>query len=380
MKYCMWYALAQLMKNKITAVITTAMAALGFILVAYAGVTYARFHNAELVAKKTTNYDFESIYNINFFKYIYAYKEEMEQLQELYYYIKELPDVSFCGFYFYSEDELFITPELGMLCGLTLASDETENSAWAGANMASAYPIGTTKKAMSVLSSYTVQYVLPAGSVFWGDQFINSNGSLVNLDDYVVMDIDALIEENNDYITNGIINNFYFRVSNLDNIEKIKQDIRNKAEDLGIDVHGINSLEALFERQAREAMDEAGENYYMRLVLFICSCIGMLLATLISYRANRHDTNIMLMNGFTRREISWIFLFENTYKSAAAFAIMLAYWLRDKSAVEYSSTINMTPLLSGIGVLGIILIWISSLPVIFKLKSNLPAGLIGEEE
>lgn len=56
MKYCMWYALAQLLKNKITAIITTAMAALGFILVGYAGVTYARFHNAELVAKKTTNY------------------------------------------------------------------------------------------------------------------------------------------------------------------------------------------------------------------------------------------------------------------------------------------------------------------------------------
>ncbi|MBD5095822.1 MAG: hypothetical protein HDT40_02265 [Lachnospiraceae bacterium] len=52
MKYCMWYAFAQLLKNKITAIITTAMAALGFILVGYAGVTYARFHNAELVAKK----------------------------------------------------------------------------------------------------------------------------------------------------------------------------------------------------------------------------------------------------------------------------------------------------------------------------------------
>lgn len=365
------------MKNKITAVITTAMAALGFILVAYAGVTYTRFHNAELIAKKTTHYDFESIYNINFFKYIYAYKEEKEQLRELYYYIRELPDVSFCGFYFYSENELFITPELGMLCGLTLASDETENSAWAGANMASAYPIGTTKTAMMVLCNYTIQNVLPAGSVFWGDDFIASSGSLVNLDDYVVMDIDKL---DNDYITNGIINNFYFRVSNLDNIENVKQNIRNKADELGIDVYGINSLEVLFERQARKAMDEAGENYYMPLVLFICSCIGMLLATLISYRVNRHDTNIMLINGFTRREISWIFLFENAYKSIVAFAIMLAYWLRDKSAVEYSRTINMMPLLSGIGVLGLILIWISSLPVIFKLKSNLPAGLIGEEE
>ena len=52
----MWYAFAQLLKNKITAIITTAMAALGFILVGYAGVKYARFHNAELVAKKTTNY------------------------------------------------------------------------------------------------------------------------------------------------------------------------------------------------------------------------------------------------------------------------------------------------------------------------------------
>ncbi len=380
MKYCMWYAMAQLMKNKITAIITTAMTALGFILVGYAWITFAHFHNAELVAKKTTAYDAETIYNINFFKYIYAYREEMEQLRELYHYIKELPDVSFCGLYFYTENELFITPELGMLCGLPLVPDENENSAWAGVNLADTYPIGTTKTDTLLVCNYTVQDVLPAGSVFWGSQFIASGGSLVNLDDYIVMDIDKLLETNNAYITNGIINDFYFRVADLDNIENVKRDIRNKAEELGLDIHGINSLDALFERQAREAMDEAGENYYMPLVLFICSCIGMLLATLISYKVNRHDTNIMLMNGFTRRQISRIFLFENAYKSIAAFGIMLGYWLGDKNTVEYSGNINMTPVLSGVGLLGILLIWISSLPVIFKLKLNLPVSLVGEEE
>ncbi|MCM1272959.1 MAG: hypothetical protein NC225_03835 [Clostridium sp.] len=377
MKYCMWYALAQLMKNKIMAIITTAMVTLGFILVGYAGVTYARFHNAELVAKKTTDYDIENIYNINFFKYVYAYTEEKEQLRELYYYIKELPDISFCGFYFYSENELYITPELGMLCGLTLAADENVNSAWTGANMADAFPAG---KKLQGLCNYTVQNVLPEGSVFWGDGFIDSDGLLVNLDNYIVMDADKLIREENVYITNGIINNFYFCVADLDNIEQVKQDIKNKADELGLDIYGINSLDILFERQARDAMDMAGEDYYMPIVLFICSCIGIVLATLISYKVNRHDTNIMLMNGFTRRDISWIFLFENGYKSVAAFAIMLLYWLCDKSAVEYSGNINMVPLLLGTAVLGIVLIWVSSLPVIIKLKLNLPVSLVGEEE
>ncbi len=377
MKYCMWYALAQLMKNKITAIITTAMTALGFILVGYAGVTYARFHNAELVAKKTTNYDIKNIYNINFFKYVYAYEEEKEQLRELYYYIKELPDVSFCGFYFYFENELFITPELGTLCGLTLVADETVNSAWVGANMAEDFPVGEDLQNMY---SYTVQGVLPKGAAFWGSGFIDSSGSLVNLDNCIVMDADKLIEEDNEYITNGIINDFYFHVADLDNIEQVKQDIKNKADELGLDVYGINSLDVLFERQARDAMDMAGEHYYMPFVVFICSCLGMVLATLISYKVNRHDTNIMLMNGFTRRDISWIFLFENGYKSAAAFVIMLAYWLSDKRAIEYSGNINMLPLLFGVGALGIVLIWVSSLPVIVKLKSNLPVSLVGEEE
>lgn len=353
------------------------MAALGFILVGYAGVTYARFHNAELVAKKTTNYDMKNIYNINFFKYVYAYKEEKALLKELYYYIKEMPDVSFCGFYFYFENELYITPELGTLCGLQLVADENKNSAWAGANIADAYPIG---KNVQSTYDYTIQGVLPEGSVFLGSQFIDSGGSLVNLDDCIVMDVDKLIEADNEYITNGIINDFYFYVADSDNIEHVKQDIKNKADALGLDVYGINSLDVLFEKQARDAMDMAGEHYYMPFVLFICSCIGMLLATLISYKTNRHDTNIMLMNGFTRRDISWIFLFENAYKSVAAFVIMLAYWISDKSAIEYSNNINMTPLLFGVGVLGIILIWASSLPVIVKLKTSLPISLVGEEE
>ncbi len=377
MKYCMWYALAQLLKNKITAIITTAMAALGFILVGYAGVTYALFHNAELVAKKTTNYDIKNIYNINFFKYVYAYKEEKAQLRELYYYIKKMPDVSFCGFYFYFENELYITPELGTLCGLQLVADENKNSAWAGANIADAYPIG---KNVQSTYDYTIQGVLPEGSVFWGSQFIDSAGSLVNLDDCIVMDVDKLIEADNEYITNGIINDFYFYVADSDNTEKVTQDIKSKADALGLDIYDINSMDVLFESQTRDAMDMAGERYYMPLVLFICSCIGMLLATLISYKTNRHDTNIMLMNGFTRRDISWIFLFENAYKSVAAFVIMLAYWISDKSAIEYSSNINMTPLLFGVGVLGIILIWASSLPVIVKLKTSLPVSLVGEEE
>lgn len=377
MKYCMWYALAQLLKNKITAIITTAMAALGFILVGYAGVTYARFHHAELVAKETTNYDIKNIYNIIFFKYIYAYKAEKEQLRELYYYIKEMPDVSFCGFYFYFENELYITPELGTLCGLQLVADENKNSAWVGANITDAYPIG---KNVQSTYDYTIQGVLPEGSVFWGSQFIDSGGTLVNLDDCIVMDVDKLIEADNEYITNGIINDFYFYVADLDNIEKVTQDIKSKADALGIDIYGINSMDVLFESQTRDAMDMAGERYYMPLVLFICSCIGMLLATLISYKTNRHDTNIMLMNGFTRRDISWIFLFENAYKSVAAFVIMLAYWRNDKSAIEYSDNINMAPFLFGVGVLGLMLIWVSSLPVIVKLKSNLPVSLVGEEE
>lgn len=379
MKYCMWYALAQLIKNKITAIITTAMAALGFILVGYAGVTYARFHNAELVAKKTTDYDIKNIYNINFFKYVYAYKEEKEQLRELYYYIKELPDVSFCGFYFYFENELYITPALGTLCGLQLVADENKNSAWAGANIADTYPIGKNVPSLC-LYDYTVQDVLPEGAVFWGSDFIDSCGSLVNLDAYIVIDADKLISADIEYITNGIINDFYFSVADLDNIETVTQDIKNKADELGLDIYGINSLEVLLEQQARDAMDMAGERYYMPFVLFICSCIGMLLATLISYKVNRHDTNIMLMNGFTRREVSWIFLFENAYKSVAALTIMFAYWLSDKSAIEYSGNINMAPLLFGVGVLGLMLIWVSSLPVIVKLKSSLPVSLVGEEE
>lgn len=379
MKTCMWYSFCQLFKNKLVTIITTVMLAVGMILTCYAGVTYARFHHSEIVARKIIDYDVKDIYNINFFKYIYALSEEKNSLKELYYYIKGLPEVEFCGFYYYGEDVLYITPDLARMCGIYIDADENTYNAWSGENTRDVYPAGSYFYDSSTEQECIVKGVLEEDSYFPGDDFIDSVGDIIRLDNYILIDLDKTIELDIDYITNGIINNFYFYVPDSENIENIKQDIRNRAGELKLDVYVINSLDSMFEKNAREAMNDAGERYYMPITVLLCSCAGLLIATMISYRINKRDTNIMLLNGFTRNNLILIFLLENVYKTIAAYIISVIYWYNNENAVQYTETVNLKPLLVMVGITGFMLIFISSLPLIIKFKLKTPISLLGEE-
>lgn len=378
MKNCMWYSFAQLFKNKLITLITTGMLAIGLILACYAGITYAAFHNSELMAKQYINYTPEDIYNINFFKYIYALSEEKNNIRELYYYIKEMPEVVFCGCYYYCNETLYISPDLAEMCGIDITNDY-EYSAWVGKNIADSYPVGCSFDDGQTGESCVVKDVLDEGSYFLGDDFVGSVGDIICLDNYVVIDFDKLIEIDNEYITNGIINNFYFYVPESKNIELIKEKIKDKARSLNIDVYGINDLASLFEKNSREAMDKAGEKYYMPLMVLLSACVGMLIATMISYRLNKHDTNIMLLNGYTKRNLTCIFLFENIYKTIAAYIISILYWNNNEDAIQYIGAVDILPVIVAVGVLGFFIIFISSLPIIIKLKLKTPSSLVGEE-
>lgn len=379
MRGCLWYSFAQLFKDMFMSVLTTVMLAVGMILTCHAGVTYMTYHHAELEAKQYMDCDTDLVYHINFFKYIYAFSEDKYRLKELCDYIRELPEVDFSGFYYYTSDNmLFISPELAGLCGIHLENQDGLYSAWAGAGLAEKYPVGSGVDDGHTQSMCTVKSVLEPDSFFFGGQFLDS-ADIVCLDDYIVADADALTDRDIEYITNGIINNFYFCVKSEEEAGYVKACIEDKADALQLDVYGIQSLDSIFEENARSAMGSAGEQYYMPVTVLLCSCLGMLLATMISYKRNKRDCDIMLMNGYTRRNLAGIFLLQNVYKMAAAYIAAVLYWCNDEHAAEYAGTLNLTPLLAAVGVLGVFLVWICSLPVLIKFKVSTPMSLVSEE-
>lgn len=379
MRGCLWYSFVQLFKDMFMSILTTIMLAVGMILTCYAGVTYMSYHHVELVARQYVSYDMERVYHINFLKYIYAFSDDEYQIKELYQYIRELPEVDFCGFYYYALDNMLcISPDLASLCGISLDSEDGVYSAWVGARLVDRYPVGSKVDDGHTRSMCTVKGVLEPGSSFLSDNFLTL-GDMICIDDYIVVDADALIDRDIEYFTNGLINNFYFCVRNEEDADYVKTCIEDKAKSLQLDVYGVQSLEFIFEENARNAMGEAGEQYYMPVTVLLCSCLGMLLATMISYKRNKRDCDIMLLNGYTRKNLACIFFLQNVYKTAAAYAATIFYWYNSEEAIEYAGTLNIAPLLIAVGVIGVCLVWLSSLPILVKFKISTPMSLVSEE-
>lgn len=377
---CLWYALCQLYKNKIQTVISIIMITLSFIVITYSGITYFQFRGNEWKAREIVEGDFKNIYHINLINYLAAGKNEIYLLNELYQWMQKQPELKWCGLYYYYEEEkiMYASGEILKMCGIEAEHTE-ERCAWAGYNRQAEIPVGSKFKDADI--EFEVISCLDKNSRFIGDSYISGLAVLILLDDYVIVDLDNVIKENPSEIVNGIINNLYYEVEKDSDAALFENKLRDKADELGLDIYGINNLEYLFEANARDAMEQAGERYLMPFVLALCACAAMCVCSMQSYQMNRHDSSVMLSCGMTRRGISGIYICENLIKILSGYALSLMYWVQ-KDRETKLKTFIMSPdtyyvwreyLKCMIFIcLGLCFVYtvLCSIPVMFKIRKN----------
>jgi hypothetical protein len=228
------------------------------------------------------------------------------------------------------------------------------------------------------MENYRVNSILSADRRFISDDYIHSAGKIINLDDYIIMDFDYLIEHQPEFILNAI-NNFYIILSPDSDINMMCDEIEKLALEYEIDIYGINSMEVLFEHSARNAAYDAGERYLMPVVMLLCSLIAMAIATLISMRTNRRDMGIMLANGMTRIDIAMIFIFENIFKIVVAYIISLVFWNVSTDSLVLNRYELQQVILPLFSIVVIFVAVISSLTPLVYMKNKIPCRLIGDE-
>ena len=225
------------------------MITLSFIVITYSGITYLQFRGNEWKAGEVVEGDFKNIYHINLTNYLAAGKNENYLLNELYQWMQKQPELKWCGLYYYYEEEkiMYASGQILKMCGIETERTE-EKSAWVGYNRQADIPVGSKFKDADI--EFEVVSCLDKNSRFIGHSYIAGLADLILLDDYVIVDLDVMMKEHPSEIGNGIVNNLYYEVEKDSDGDFFERKLRDKADELGLDIYGINNLKYLFEASA----------------------------------------------------------------------------------------------------------------------------------
>lgn len=347
----LYYSLCQLLKNRLRSFITVLGAAIGFIIIVYAGETYIRCRESEWKSKNVIQGSCDNIYHMNMINYTVADENEQRLIYELYQWIKTRPEVKWCGFYYYEhmENNIYVAGNILQMTGINADVGEKVSK---GDN-----------------------------SYFPDENYMNGEAILIDLSEYNILDLEEEIKEVPVLLLNGVLNNLYFEVK--DGCVDFPDRVKNKAIELGLDIYGINSLQEQFEQNEKLAMENSGQKYVMPFVMILCVCVSFCICTMQSYEINKRDSAIMLACGMTRYKVAGIYAGEVFLKFLAGYGLCLMYWIfkiRQQRAYasfiyeykyEYGLWFNrhLMMLLICCGIC-FVLTFVCSLPIIRKIKKT----------
>lgn len=331
MKYKLLYGVCQLHKNKILTLITMIMMTLSFVVIEYAGMVYLTYNYSKYKAKNVIAFSYDDIYNVNLQKYATGFcsYEDVDMLIEFYHGLSKVDGIKHVGMFYentdYGDNTLYVSEDLLPLCGIEEEFVMVEGmSSIIGEEMGGVYPVGTKTKDNH--SGYEIDIIsMVSGKKYISSDFFCSAGKILDLDDYIIISFDDLIALDKLYFVNALNNLFYIVEEDADK-EKICQDVYNLADELGIDIYGINDVNTLFDNMSKDAYDKAGEKYFMPLVLCLCAIISMVASAYISILKNSHDMAVMLSNNMTRRDIMAIVYIEVNIKILTSFIVSIVFW------------------------------------------------------
>lgn len=330
-----FFACGNIVKKGIRSIIIVLIIAVSIISCTYAYLDYRYFGRTQAAIEDVVNVNLNNIYSIRFDKYIYASTKENLGLYNLYMYIKNLEEVKYCGAYWYQEEPatLYASKELLDMCGI----DEIKD-----------------------------------GTVFLADSATEMG--TIDISDYKYESFEQMIEANNVYITNGIINNFYFTIEDTYS-NSIKNMIFDKAKELDIDIYGINSVADIMREKQRQTMALAGERYMLPIVLLICALMTLAIENAVTFVTDKKDMIVMLRCGYSRMDIVMIYLMEGFLKLIIAFICVGIYYFMNIPIV----TMTTEALLFVIAVMSCMIV-LSCIPVIIKIRDCSIAELTSEEQ
>ncbi len=332
MKNIGWYAICQIYKKKVTSLLTVLMLAVTISVIFYTVLiqksnTYNLRQSEKLLADDAGN-----VYKLEYRIMIAPLlADEVSTLTAFYNELSRWDELSKCGMYAdnYNDklgvDELYVQKRLTGLCRLKTVSGASVEfdsegeygTAYVGCELADAYPKGSVYEAATG-KRYRIKDVLGSNSKWLSMQ---SGEAPIDLDDFILLDYDCLLEEQPFEIGNGVWHYYYTTED-----ENVHDKIMKLAEQYDLDFYGAYNMKEQYRYLERDILRSNVELVLMPVVMYIAAVITIILISVKALADNRSDYGIMLANGMTKRQIASIIIVESVFKMVAAGLVAALYW------------------------------------------------------
>lgn len=315
------------------------MIIISFIIIDYALITYACEFAKEKVANSIIREDTEDVFYLNLEQYKILSADTADNMIQLLNQIGSIEGMLGAGIYWEdsivcAESEYYpvvvISENLCDLCnveGLTTELFKQQKGTnyigiVAGYELGKQYPVGTIFSDENSEYTYIVTKVLPKNSK-WIDSDME-NGLYYNLDNHFLVGAKKYFNESTLYLMNGL-NNFCYYISNDADEKNIKEQVERCADNLDINIYSIHSLKQLAQWN-QEVLGLGDDELRLSVFLMFSAIFAMLTASLITIYVRKKDIGILYTNGYSKKDIMYMYCIENTLKIIIAFATALGYW------------------------------------------------------
>ncbi len=367
------------------------MMIISFVVIDYALITYGCEFMKGKVAKSIIRGNTEDVFYLNLQQYKILSADIADNMIQLLDQIESIDGVIGSGIYW--EDSIVctdteeypvvvISESLCGLCnieGLTTElfqrQEETDYiGIVAGYELGKRYPVGTIISDENSNYTYIVTKVLPRNSK-WIDSDME-NGLYYDLDNHFLVGAQKYFDESTLYLMNGLIN-FCYHISSDADEQKIKEQVQNCAESLDVNVYSIHSLKQLAQWD-QEVLGIGDEELRLSLFLLFSAMFAMLIGSLITIYIRKKDIGILYTNGYSKRDIMYMYCIENTLKIVIAFVIALGYWsVQQYNYFGWSISIIWILIPWSVCVAVLLVFWGSLVPIL-QIQKLQPVDLIGK--
>lgn len=380
-----WRAICQIYKRKLFSLMTVLMMAVAVAVMFYSFVIYSFFHYPLHQARRILNDDMRNVYKLEYRTVLAPVPEE--ELSELCMFFDEMNGLEgihkcgmYAGCYNYAENiqELYVQRNITDLCKLqtvqgqavSMSKEEAYGSAYVGSELANRYPKGSIYITADGMK-YMILGVLDKDAKWL---FEEPGDAVIDLDNAVLLDYDYLLNEDLNYIKNGV-NNYYFVTEDA----AVPSIVMGLAEKHRLNFYGISDLKNSYLSYIKSDVLAKGESYYFPILLYVASVIAIMMAATTAFLSNKADYGIMLVNGMTKRQVMVVIILENLFKMLVSCVVAAAYWFFNINKLD--STFHIVILDSAIRTVFLCIgtvVLISVMPVMLFKRYRINDMLVGK--
>lgn len=208
---------------------------------------------------------------------------------------------------------------------------------YVGSNLKQIYPVGTILENVHTGSNMEIVGYINQKSKWISEPPLVTQNATVELDNYILSDMDERYFELYPMFYGNIFNSMYIKCESEDEANLIKEEVRKLAEERGIICY-CQSIKSLIEKENngnRQYLEAMG---YLIVFTFIMAMSAYYTASIADTYSRQYDLGVMHLQNVSYASLYGMFLTENLIKCGIAFFISMAKYgimLKDADLIVF---------------------------------------------